>query len=154
MSKKTSVRKERTTYFYGTTDGEVSSLSVTYDPATDSLCFNEADKTTTKVVTSYISESGKEKVTNSVPCHDGRAVINPTRDLVKKYSTIFAIDTNSTFFKGKKLSVACVYKVEKEDDKIPMNFFSSFCIVNPIDGINPEAISWHIFLNILYGDFK
>lgn len=154
MSKKNKNKKKRDTYLYGTTNGEVSSLSFTYDSETDSFFFNEADKTTTRVVTSYVSESGKEKVTNSVPCYDGISSINPTKDLIGKYSTIFGIDTNSIIFKGTKLSVACVYKADINNDKIPLDFFSSICIINPREGINPETISWHIFLNILYGDFN
>lgn len=154
MSRKKNVKSQRETWFYGVTDGEVSSITPTYDPLTDSISFAEIDKATAKVVTHYTTETGKERTTHSIPCPDGSASINPTRDLLDKYSAIFSIDTNNFHLNDTRLSVATVYKLEKSENEIPMNHFYSFCIVNVKDNINPEVIAWHIFLNNLGGNFN
>lgn len=146
MSKKNKEKRTRVVEFNGFTDSNADFLSVTYDSETDSFVLNGINNSTAKVTTSYISKTGKKKITNSVPCHSGITSINSTKDLLI-YKEIFGIDTNSTELQGMKLSIACVYKMERKLEEYPMNFFCSFCIVNPKNEINPESIAWHIFLD-------
>jgi hypothetical protein len=151
MSRKKNIKTKRETWFYGITDGEVNSISATYDPLTDSISFGQIDKTTTKVVTHYTTSTGKEKIIHSIPCYDGFASVNPTRDLLNKYYLIFSIDTNTFFLNNTRLSVTCVYKLDKLQNVIYMNHFYSFCIINVQESVNPEIIAWYIFLNNLAG---
>ena len=154
MTKKKQEKHERTTYFYGITDGEVDTITIQYDSLSDSFSFSEIDKSTAKTVTHYTRNSGKEKTSNSVPCPDGTSSIEPAQDLLKKYSSIFSIDTNNFFSNEARLSVASVYLLERFETKALINHFYSFCLVNVKENINPEVIAWHIFLSTLTGNFN
>ncbi|NTU49664.1 MAG: hypothetical protein HGA87_01995 [Desulfobulbaceae bacterium] len=127
------------------------SISVDYDPSTDSLIFNEADTATVKSQVTYTRVSGKEKVLTVSPRREKAASFNQTRNLKASVDYLCAIDTNTKVINNVKVSVSVIYQVpgilKNHTRDIPLIYLCSYLITGVKEGVNPEVIGWHLFLN-------
>ncbi|MDD5692073.1 MAG: hypothetical protein PHP10_02725 [Candidatus Omnitrophica bacterium] len=136
------------------------SLSVDYDPSTDNFIFNEADTATVKSRITYTRASGKEKVLTVSPGHDKAASFDQTRNLKHSVDYLCAIDTNTRMINNVKVSVSVIYQVpgilRRHAQAIPLIYLCSYLITGVKEGVNPEVIGWHLFLNnkIQFDHFK
>ncbi|MCD7096970.1 hypothetical protein [Stenotrophomonas sp. MMGLT7] len=144
-------KKERIEYIQWTTRGEVTSIEVSFDPATGKVTSPQADKHTMRSEISYERDSGKNKVLASVPAINGASVFDAWEQLVSQATHIIAVDTNSRDVNGRKISVTFACRTAKMLPPAPeysVAFVPLCCYVifDVTDGVNPERIGWHLTL--------
>jgi hypothetical protein len=142
-------KKPRSETVTGVTNGKVTKLTFTYDELSDSVTFHEVDPSSLKVEKSYERDGKNEKVLVQVPVFGKNSTFNATREIIRNYADIVAVDTNSKEVAGRKLSVSASYFAgqPKTDGSIPIIPITSYLILDIEDeNMNPERIGWHLFL--------
>jgi hypothetical protein len=150
MNKRNNRRKKRKEVITATTVDNTTSITISFDPQTNSLVMHEADPETVKSNISYDRASGKEKFLNISPSRKTSASFDPTTNLINNFDHLCAIDTNTKIINSRKISITAVYHVpgllKQHVNKIPYEFLCSYLIDDAIEQINPEIIGWHLFL--------
>ena len=159
MSRKQPKNKQRKTALHATTDGKVSSISVTFDSSTGELSLSEANPSSYRSVTYYERESGKDKVLLDMPAAGNTKAFEPNASLLSEFQSILSVDTNCYSLDGRDFAVACVFVVPKplapQATTFHAVFLNAFVILEPVQTVNPEQIGWHICIqqNVLPGRF-
>jgi hypothetical protein len=149
MNKKNIRRKKRKEVITATTVDNTTSITISFDPQTNSLVIHEADPKTVKSNISYDRASGKEKYLNISPSGKESVSFNPTTNLINNFDHLCAIDTNTKIINSRKISITVVYHVPEllklHANKIPYVYLCSYLIADVKETINPEIIGWHLF---------
>jgi len=149
MSKRNRKTKERIDSVYGSVIvGDDRTLTVEYDPVTDSIEIVGADSRSTRTERYYQRESGKPKVVTSIP--STRLSPFTTERAIFAYDRVLAIDTNTRVMNGVRYGACVSYYVPEllssYKNQVPYLPLGAFLIQGIADGINGETIGWHLTL--------
>jgi hypothetical protein len=142
--------RKRKTAIYATTAKEVTSLWITFDSTNESISFVGADPQSYRTEVYYERESGKDKVLLSVPATDSLPAFEPWEQILGRCSYLFAIDTNTRMLSGRRISfmLACMLPTRIRDlpKKIELRGLCAYALFETAQGVNPETVAWHLFL--------
>ncbi|MHC4053295.1 hypothetical protein [Bradyrhizobium sp. 25ACV] len=100
------MRKKRSEAIYGTTAGEVDSITITYDHSTGGFSFGDA---MTGVYSEITYERPKgPKVLSRIPQGHRDIRFESSDALLKNYQFVCAVDTNTRMINGRRVSVTGV----------------------------------------------
>lgn len=151
MGKKSRQERPRKDYIYATTKGEVSHLTVHYDPVQDRVTIADADPDTARLETSYERpSSGKEKVVSSIAAPSSGASFSTFTTLKDSFDYLIAIDTNTKKIGDHQLSVCASYLIEQPLKsyvrEVPFVGGPCYAMLDVNEAVNPERLGWHLII--------
>jgi len=151
MGKNSRQKRPRRDYIYATTKGEVSHLTVRYDPAQDRVTIADADPDTVRLETRYVRpSSGKEKVVSSIAAPSLGASFSTFMALKDRFDYLIAIDTNTKKIGDHQLSICATYLIEQPlksyVSEVPFVAGPCYAILDVNEAVNPERLGWHLVI--------
>jgi len=148
--KKKKHSKPRSTSIRWRTNGIVSNISVFIDPFSETISANSVEPDSVFSVVSYERQSGKEKVLISAPATQDAPAFDIDLQISLRSSKLIAIDTNTKYICGRKVSVTCAYfadlNLRTATGAIPIEPLCAYAILEASPEVNVERIGWNLVL--------
>lgn len=134
-------KKPRMEAIIGTTAGEVTEVSVSYNPGTGEFSFG-SEMTNVRHEVSYERKKG-DKILTKTQLSGGRLHIDANNALLKNFTSLIAIDTNTEEISGVRVSVTGV-AVCQPFSRSHNRLFPDvpFCIEFTNACVPPEKLGW------------
>ncbi|MBD9501079.1 hypothetical protein IB256_09840 [Pseudomonas sp. PDM17] len=150
----------RKTWIYGSSAGEVSSLTIQLDPATNQLNILEIHPSTIRRQITHKRDGKDDKILYSAPVTDFSLLSTDFSELQQRFHYLMAVDTNTLneIHQGYRVSACCIYVVKEPlqvlSSEIPYQHHASYLILNSDHQAKSEPIGWHLAITrSIPGDF-
>lgn len=152
------IKKPRQEYIYATTAGEVSQISLTYDPQTDGFMF-ETPMVGMFNQTSYTRHADKKpKILNQTPIRDQELFFSPDKTLIDEFDMLFAIDTNTKPIDNNIISVSCLILglkiIDGEKGNDALKWYFPFCLEFMNVNVSAERLALKILIDHIQSEEK
>jgi len=144
-------KKPRTEQILATVTATHDGMSFEFDLKTDKVVLPDCKVESIHQRSFYNRSSGKEKTLNSTPSAGSDGYFNQMSNLRSNFDYLFAADTNTVSFKGKRFSLCvslCSTKpLDQCGNDFPFSVFRVVALSEVSSNTNPECISWHLIID-------
>jgi len=126
---------------------ELREVTIKIDQKSGELSIEGADKNSGKLVTSYIKDSGKEKILSMAPTQKMASAFGLMANIRMNFDVLIAIDTNTNIMNGNKISITTSFFTPSLiSSNLNAELLSSWISFDCIDSLNPERLGWHLVI--------